>query len=359
MDGTRFPCLIQDAVPGRAVFMQVAEVDDVVEDVVHEDLFSGGRARSLYVPPSLISGRDGGVEEAGQLQWYAGALIYACPPTSDAPDFSPAQEVLDGLPHCLPGTSASVFSYGAHPCDTVLLGPGSSQVTLRLLSDDVQRECATVLELHPDDLWLHRQEPPFECLWIAGRPVSVVYGWRTRQQVDLRRGFGLFVDCRQLGLPVCYKRFFKAEVSVFELISLLGVQLVEGMRAAWSFDAGLHEAAESVELKHGDSVMVWFEPETHAASSNGHSPPGPLSEEDEPGEPAGPDGSSGGGLTVHASVGPRPNASAGRSRSPRAVTGMKRCHTSRNDDKWNQVCCDHVPSLERQPGDTSVTLRHL
>ena len=55
-DCLRFPCLVQGGTQRRAVFMQVADADDVVEDVVHEDLFVGGVALSLYVPPAVLEG---------------------------------------------------------------------------------------------------------------------------------------------------------------------------------------------------------------------------------------------------------------------------------------------------------------
>ena len=123
-----------------------------------------------------------------------------CSPSDDAPSFVPAQEALDSLSHCLPGVSAATFSYTAHPCDVVLLGPGSSQTIARIDMQGSQRQCAEHLQVPREDLYLHVQHRPFEWLWVAGKPVTAALGWRLRQQMGPKRGTGLFVDCRPLGL---------------------------------------------------------------------------------------------------------------------------------------------------------------
>ena len=265
----RFPCFVQLDDPTRASFMQVVAATAVVEDVLHEDLFSDGQARSVYVAPEVLETGPAALEAPGGIRWRAGALLRVVRPDGDAPDFQATQQVLDALPHCLPGAVAALSSFGEHPYDAVLLGPGFSQVTLRVQPDRALQQCAVRLQVAEEDLYLHQQPTPFPWLWIAGKPVSLVYGWRLKRQMGHRAGVGLFVDSRALGAPACYVHVSRHSLSVDELLEIVGVQPPPGFAAVWSFCADMRRAPDRVEVRHGDLVCVWLVPDASEEAAEG------------------------------------------------------------------------------------------
>ena len=223
------------------------------------------------------------METPGGIRWRAGALLRVTHPGGDAPDFQATQHILDALPHCLPGVVAALSSFGEHPCDAVLLGQGFSQVTLRVQPDRALQQCAARLQIAEEDLYLHQQPTSFPWLWIAGKPVSLVFGWRTKRQMGHRAGVGLFVDSRPLGVPACYVRIFRHSLSVDELLEMLGVQPPDGFAAVWSFRADMHRAPDRVEVRHGDFLCVWLVPDAEEVADEESS----MEEDDSWHEPGG------------------------------------------------------------------------
>ena len=264
--------------PGHFPFMAVAFPGQEAEAFLPQDAIPPSQSCDAYVPPTADRART--VLQADSVVADAlvpAATIFLQPSLSPAAVALPMREHLRSLPHV---TAAQLEPLPpSERLLAVFLGFGFHQFCLELPFGSVPRYVASALGIPFESVYLCRQLDFFDRLTIAGRRPSLCFGFRNLSDMHRRfQGRGLFIDCRPLGRPVCFREILVPSFTAEQLCDWLEVCVPAGfVPLCRSASTGQGDAPFS--NYHGETFLLWVD-STAPSPSPGRSASGGLPDED-------------------------------------------------------------------------------
>ena len=161
----------------------------------------------------------------------AGALVMTRPSRDEVPDVVHAQEVVNCHGNAFPPDGRFPQWPEGHDC-TLLLGVVFEQMLVRHVGEEREVELAAAYDTSVDDAVLFFSHVGFEQMAFRGFPVQHLAAIRTHSMHGRAvRGYGVFIDLRDLGRPVCFRLFRTRTVTVEMLLRAVDVEMPTGVEA--------------------------------------------------------------------------------------------------------------------------------
>ena len=149
-----------------------------------------------------------------------GTLVEVYPEGRDRDGLLTTQMFVSEASNAL-ATEGSLPTTTPHPDTWLVLGPHSEQVVLHRNEEPAHLQVATTMSIQPPDLILVHCQSPFDEVAVNGTSVSHIVSARTvRLLGQSHRGSLIFVDPREIGLPVCTRVLFKQEATPRDVLAV-------------------------------------------------------------------------------------------------------------------------------------------
>ena len=255
-----FVCMLN--LPGRQPFAHAVFHSEDLDASLPQAVFEDGAQLDLYLPPSDAGDPDPHVNTIWPAQTLQpGSLLMFQPQGLLPPLLSSPTDRLSAMEHVDAHAFPDTVLYRPHPCDVVLLGVGYEQFVLRLGSMPIRLLVARHLDMAATDVFLHHQAAAFTELTVAGRPISVCFGFRSKAIFgEEPAGRGVFIDSRAVGRPVVYRSVQAHRLHPTDVCSMLDVQVPAGYQVCLAGAARCCQWHGYFLVEHGMSLVVWLEP---------------------------------------------------------------------------------------------------
>ena len=267
---------LRDSIPFIAVSFPDQPADDFMPQV-HCRLVS---AVAFAPPTSVREAVHLTPDDPIPASLVEASLICVHDPSHDVRAFLPAQRHLESLVHAPQRPEPD-----SHPTQTALLavflGFDFDHFCVQLNFGSVDAQVATATCVAKEDIFLVRQRNMFDRHVVAGRRPSYCFGFRNvRDMHGPLVGSGLFIDCRPLGRPICFRAVNVPSLTPGMLCLWLGVPAPDGFeprcQGGAPFDS-VDSAVDAFTIEHGDSVTLWMNMISPPGSPNS---PGSNSDDD-------------------------------------------------------------------------------
>ena len=262
---------------------------------VERDFVSVCRARATVASllPNVEPGRTHAVdvycdddEEAGDVGWTSGSLLYLTPTGSARPHLPSAAQILrdstvdcdDGqlpVPEALPATRY------------LLLGEGFTQSVATLLYGSVTQQVANAVGSSAPDTYVWFQKggrEVFTKMCVQGIGVDKCLGYRIRSNEPGQPHHMIFIDARALGVPVCCRLFDQAVFRVEDFLDAIPASVPEGCEAHFSGGEAVANDPLVRKFPHCTSVTIWVSPSAMEGLTTIQDSSDDANEDHDPGE---------------------------------------------------------------------------
>ena len=238
---------------GRGDFVQVADRELRAVDLVPDAFFVERRRLDVYAtfddPPT------GGTS---LFPPDAGACVCFQREGAQRPGHCSPEDRLRTIRH-VPAADVVPQRQEPEPGLMLVLGLRFEQVLVEVTNDHWRQDVARALHMHTGDLVVHEQDRIFERLAVMARLPSRVVAVKSFRVFGRRPpGFGIFIDGRSAGTPVCYRTCHAARISADDVARLLEVEVPDGYAATIGFSGCTAIGAEFLQTVHGAGYVFWL-----------------------------------------------------------------------------------------------------
>ena len=237
-------------IPGEGLpsFVQVADRERRAVDLVPDAFFVGRRSLDVYATfddPPL-----GGIAEAAP---EPGACVCFQREGRPRPVFPDAEHFLRTVEH-VPAEAIPGDVYRPDPALILVLGIMMEQTLVDVVHDRWEQDVADALRMDEADIVFHEQLRLFDRVAVLSRfPARVIAVKSARVFGRRPPGFGIFLDGRSAGIPICYRVCFCRRLSASDAAALLDIDPPEGYAPRLGRDGNVALGEEALETVHGAS----------------------------------------------------------------------------------------------------------